>query len=109
MRAVYWQPEMKWSSTGSKVHCMVFLRLGLSFCMYRRALIISIRFLNAIRLPSYCQQSGGEAMQWSWTDRPSDCVHEQVAKLDPVSRAAGMDCEYPLDKACHVHEKGDVL
>ena len=38
-----------------------------------------------------------------------DCVHEQVAKLDPVSRAAGMDCEYPLDKACHVHEKGDVL
>ena len=33
----------------------------------------------------------------------------QVAKLDPVSRAAGMDCEYPLDKACHVHEKGDVL
>ena len=33
----------------------------------------------------------------------------QVAKLDPVSRAAGMDCEYPLDKVCHVHEKGDVL
>ena len=28
------------------------------------------------------------------TDRSrSDCVHEQVAKLDPVSRAAGMDCE----------------
>ena len=26
----------------------------------------------------------------------SDCVHEQVAKLDPVSRAAGMDCECPL-------------
>ena len=41
--------------------------------------------------------------------RTDACVHEQVAKLDPVSRAAGMDCEYPLDKACHVHEKGDVL
>ena len=26
----------------------------------------------------------------------SNCVHEQVAKLDPVSRAAGMDCECPL-------------
>ena len=26
----------------------------------------------------------------------SDCVHEQVAKLGPVSRAAGMDCEGPL-------------
>ena len=26
----------------------------------------------------------------------SDCVHEQVAKLGPVSRAAGMDCECPL-------------
>ena len=25
----------------------------------------------------------------------SDCVHEQVAKPDPVSRAAGMDCECP--------------
>ena len=24
------------------------------------------------------------------------CVHEQVAKLGPVSRAAGMDCECPL-------------
>ena len=23
----------------------------------------------------------------------------QVAKLKPVSRAAGMDCEYPLDTA----------
>ena len=31
------------------------------------------------------------------TDRSrSDCVHEQVAKLGPVSRAAGMDCECPL-------------
>ena len=27
---------------------------------------------------------------------PSDCVHEQVAKRGPVSRAAGMDCECPL-------------
>ena len=28
------------------------------------------------------------------TDRlRSDCVHEQVAKLGPASRAAGMDCE----------------
>ena len=28
------------------------------------------------------------------TDRSrSDCVREQVAKLDPVSRAAEMDCE----------------
>ena len=26
----------------------------------------------------------------------SDCVHEQVAKPGPVSRAAGMDCECPL-------------
>ena len=26
----------------------------------------------------------------------SDCVHEQVAKRGPVSRAAGMDCECPL-------------
>ena len=26
----------------------------------------------------------------------SDCVHEQVAKLGPVSRVAGMDCECPL-------------
>ena len=26
----------------------------------------------------------------------SDCVHKQVAKLGPVSRAAGMDCECPL-------------
>ena len=26
----------------------------------------------------------------------SDCVHEQVAKLGPVSRAAGMDCKCPL-------------
>ena len=24
--------------------------------------------------------------------------YEQVAKLGPVSRAAGMDCEYPLDQ-----------
>ena len=31
------------------------------------------------------------------TDRSrSDCVHEQVAKLGLVSRAAGMDCECPL-------------
>ena len=31
------------------------------------------------------------------TDRSrSDCVHEQVAKLGPVSRAAGMNCECPL-------------
>ena len=31
------------------------------------------------------------------TDRSrSDCVHEQVAKLGPVSKAAGMDCECPL-------------
>ena len=31
------------------------------------------------------------------TDRSrSDCVHEQVAKLGPVSRATGMDCECPL-------------
>ena len=32
----------------------------------------------------------------------SDCAHEQVAKLDPVSRTAGMDCEYPIDlmRAC---------
>ena len=31
------------------------------------------------------------------TDRlRSDCVHEQVAKLGPASRAAGMDCECPL-------------
>ena len=29
----------------------------------------------------------------------SDCVHEQVAKLGPVSRAAGMDCECPLYKS----------
>ena len=30
------------------------------------------------------------------TDRSrSDCVHEQLAKLGPVSRAAGMDCECP--------------
>ena len=64
--------------------------------MYRRALIISIRFLNADK------HSPASSAR-------SDCVHEQVAKLDPVSRAAGMDCEYPLDKACHVHEKGDVL
>ena len=28
--------------------------------------------------------------------RTDACVHEQVAKLDPVSRAAGMDCECPL-------------
>ena len=26
----------------------------------------------------------------------SNCVHEQAAKLGPVSRAAGMDCEWPL-------------
>ena len=26
----------------------------------------------------------------------SDCVHKQVAKPGPVSRAAGMDCECPL-------------
>ena len=33
----------------------------------------------------------------AFTDRSrSDCVHEQVAKLGPVSRAAGMDCECPL-------------
>ena len=31
------------------------------------------------------------------TDRSrSDCVHEQVAKLGPASRAEGMDCECPL-------------
>ena len=42
-------------------------------------------------------------------DGPEFLMILQVAKLDPVSRAAGMDCEYPLDKACHVHEKGDVL
>ena len=31
------------------------------------------------------------------TDRfRSDCVHEQVAKLGPVSTPAGMDCECPL-------------
>ena len=28
----------------------------------------------------------------------SDCVHEQVAKLGPVSRAAGMDCDIRLTK-----------
>ena len=49
--------------------------------MYRRALIISIRFLNADK------HSPASSAR-------SDCVHEQVAKLDPVSRAAGMDCEY---------------
>ena len=42
---------------------------------------------------------GGCLCQWELkapTDRSrSDCVHEQVAKLGPVSRAAGMDCEYP--------------
>ena len=40
---------------------------------------------------------GGCLCQWELkapTDRSrSDCVHEQVAKLGPVSRAAGMDCE----------------
>jgi hypothetical protein len=30
--------------------------------------------------------------------RTDACVHEQVAKLDPVSRAAGMDCECPFCK-----------
>ena len=43
---------------------------------------------------------GGCLCQWELkapTDRSrSDCVHEQVAKLGPVSRAAGMDCEYPI-------------
>ena len=43
---------------------------------------------------------GGCLCQWELkapTDRSrSDCVHEQVAKLGPVSRAAGMDCECPL-------------
>ena len=43
---------------------------------------------------------GGCLCQWKLkapTDRSrSDCVHEQVAKLGPVSRAAGMDCECPL-------------
>ena len=47
----------------------------------------------------------------AYVDRSrSDCVHEQVAKLGPVSRAAGMDCECPLyvgdllnsvKKGCH--------
>ena len=40
---------------------------------------------------------GGCFCQWELkapTDRSrSDCVHEQVAKLGPASRAAGMDCE----------------
>ena len=32
----------------------------------------------------------------------SDCAYEQVVKLGPVSRTAGMDCEYPIDlmRAC---------
>ena len=42
----------------------------------------------------------GGLCQWELkapTDRSrSGCVHEQVAKLGPVSRAAGMDCECPL-------------
>ena len=44
---------------------------------------------------------GGCFCQWElkvFTDRSrNDCVHEQVAMLGPVSRAAGMDCECPLD------------
>ena len=43
---------------------------------------------------------GGCFCQWELkapTDRSrSHCVDEQVAKLGPVSRAAGMDCECPL-------------
>ena len=48
----------------------------------------------------------------------SDCVHEQVAKLGPVSRVAGVDCECPLycqkkcnryktEKRCTVMEKSE--
>ena len=37
------------------------------------------------------------------------CVHEQVAKLGPVSRAAGMDCECPFrDRASAWHRHWGV-
>ena len=39
---------------------------------------------------------GGEQLRPEGDRSRSDCVHEQVAKLGPVSRAAGMDCECPL-------------
>ena len=83
------------SSTGSKVHCM-------AFCTWDQvsACTGELDYINSFAL---------NADKHSRLQVLSDCVHEQVAKLDPVSRAAGMDCEYPLDKACHVHEKGDVL
>ena len=43
------------------------------------------------------------------TDRSrSDCVHEQVAKLGPVSRAAGMDCECPLYDEKGILMKGRI-
>ncbi|MFR8075512.1 MAG: hypothetical protein ACLU6H_12430, partial [Lachnospiraceae bacterium] len=32
--------------------------------------------------------------------------HEQVAKLGPVSRAAGMDCECPLYNISVIKQKG---
>ena len=46
----------------------------------------------------------------SSTDRSrSDCVHEQVAKLGPVSRAAGMDCECVIAReGCRSIKKGVI-
>ena len=59
---------------------------------------MSIPLLQVCGAPSGGR--GGCFCQWelkALTDRSrSDCVHEQVAKLGPVSRAAGMDCECPL-------------
>ena len=42
--------------------------------------------------------------QWEWklplADHETTAIHEQVAKLGSVSRAAGMDCECPLYNLC---------
>ena len=49
---------------------------------------------------TYKKINGREYAYYQWRELEEiGCVHEQVAKLGPVSRAAGMDCEYPLDNS----------
>ena len=69
-------------------------------------MMVSTNGLNSLNADKHSPASSARSTKWrvrgmlvsvgveSPTDRSrSDCVHEQAAKLGPVSRAAGMDCE----------------
>ena len=63
--------------------------------------------LNRIRIFTGVvkKRRGGGVCRYCGNTKRSDCVYEQVAKLGPVSRAAGMDCECPLYNISVIKQK----